>query len=275
MGRGRRVGLDYFDFDTIMDTKVELLEAEFGIKAFAVFVKLLQRIYGEFGYYCEWGDEVELLFSSKIGEGRNFVSEVVQASIRRGIFDSSLFEQFGILTSRGIQKRYFNAAKRRDKIEVINEYLLINVDQNSINVNINPISVNINSKNVNRNEQSRVEKSRVEKSRVEKDTHAHDMYFSNLEINSLFLEYLEMRKKVKVPNTERAITLLVNKLEKHDDDDIKKQMLENAIVGGWKSVYPLDKKNDSKKSTGDFDEFLQEEQEKANWIDGAEVLGID
>ena len=42
MARPVKEGVDYFPLDVAMDTKVELLEAQFGLKGFAVFVKLLQ-----------------------------------------------------------------------------------------------------------------------------------------------------------------------------------------------------------------------------------------
>ena len=63
-------------------------------------------------------------------------------------------------------------------------------------------------------------------------------FYKNQKLNELFHEYLDTRKKIKVPNTERAISLLVKKLSEFDDDT-KIKMLENAIVNGWKSVYPL------------------------------------
>ena len=53
-GRQNKVGLDYFELDCQMEEKVRLIQAEYGLKGFAVFVKLLQKIYGERGYYCEW-----------------------------------------------------------------------------------------------------------------------------------------------------------------------------------------------------------------------------
>ena len=40
----------------------------------------------------------------------------------------------------------------------------------------------------------------------------NNIYFNNKELNNLFLEYLELRTKIKCKNTDRAITLLVNEL---------------------------------------------------------------
>ena len=75
-------------------------------------------------------------------------------------------------------------------------------------------------------------------------------YFEDMGLNYLFLDYLDVRKKKKVPNTDRAITLLLNKLNKHPDD-VKREMLENAIVGGWQSLYEPEKK--AGKKNGDVD----------------------
>ena len=46
-------GIPYFPLDVYVDDKIRLIEAEFGLKGFAVIVKLYQKIYGGFGYYCE------------------------------------------------------------------------------------------------------------------------------------------------------------------------------------------------------------------------------
>lgn len=164
MSRPIKSGVDYFPLDCVLDQKFELIEAEFGLKGFAVIVKLYQKIYGEFGYYCEWTNEVALLFSRKIGEGCSAVSEIVSASIKRGIFDKDLYEKYGILTSRGIQERYFSAVSRRDQVEVKSEYLLVKVTQKKENVDKNPVNVCNNPENVCNNPQSKGKKSKVKNS---------------------------------------------------------------------------------------------------------------
>lgn len=66
-------------------------------------------------------------------------------------------------------------------------------------------------------------------------------YFANAELNSLFLEFIEVRKKLKAVNSDRAIKTLINKLNKYPDD-VKYQMIENSIVNSWKDVYELKEK---------------------------------
>ena len=164
MARPFKSGLDYFDLDCYMDDKIKLIQAEFGLSGFAVVVKLFQVIYRERGYYCEWSDNKAVLFACEECSncGVNTINEIVGACVRQGIFSDELFKKYRILTSRGIQKRYFNAVSKRKKIEVEKDYLLINVVHNSINVGNNSVNDVNNSINDVNNPQSREEKRRVE-----------------------------------------------------------------------------------------------------------------
>jgi hypothetical protein len=169
VARPLKDGVDYFPLDTVLDTKFELIEAEYGLTGFAVVVKLLQKIYREHGYYCEWTDEVALLFSKQLNEGCNVVSEIVRASVKRGIFDKDLFDKYHILTSNGIQKRYFEAVNRRTQINVIDEYLLVSDTQIWENVNKNQVIAYKNPENVCNNPQSKGKKSKLNKRKEEEN----------------------------------------------------------------------------------------------------------
>lgn len=160
-------GIDYFPLDVTLNAKFELIEAEFGLTGFGVVVHLLQEIYGKAGYYIEWTEEVALLFARKVGLGGSVVSEIIEASIRRGMFDKEKYDKYHVLTSKGIQERYFEAVSRRKTLEVDYNILLVDVAQILPNVYISAKNVNIFSKNADIERQSKVEKSRVEKSKEE------------------------------------------------------------------------------------------------------------
>lgn len=160
-----KVGLDYFELNCQLEEKIRLIQAEFGLKGFAIVVKLYQKIYGEFGYYCEWSADSLLLFMAENGvssSDANFIKEVVSACIRRNIFSEKLFNNFGILTSYGVQKRYMKATSRREKVSMKKEYLLLSDDKINSNVDIIADSVDIIADSVNRIRQRRVEESREE-----------------------------------------------------------------------------------------------------------------
>ena len=159
-------GIDYFPLDVALDEKFELIEAQFGLTGFAVLVKLLQKIYGSEGYYVEWTNEIALLFARKIGANGNAVSDIVGAAVKRGIFDATLYEKYQILTSKGIQKRYFEAVSRRKNVEVKGAYLLIDVTVFSKNVNILGENADIFRENADISQQSKGKESRVKESKV-------------------------------------------------------------------------------------------------------------
>jgi hypothetical protein len=60
-----------------------------------------------------------------------------------------------------------------------------------------------------------------------------------------FDEYLEMRKKIKKPATERAKELVMAELNKlaPDDEELKIQILNQSILNNWQDVYPIKNKN--------------------------------
>ena len=82
---------------------------------------------------------------------------------------------------------------------------------------------------------------------------------SDDELKNLYLEYIAMRKAIKSPiTTERALKMLINKVNTLEPDSIERQkkMLENAIVGNWKSVYPLkEEKTETDDASYDINAF--------------------
>ena len=226
-------GIDYFPLDVVLDEKFELIEAEYGLTGFGVIVRLLQEIYGKAGYYIEWTTEVALLFARKVGLGGNVVSEIVEASIRRGMFDREKYDKYHVLTSRGIQKRYFEAVSRRKVLEVDENILLVNVDLLCPNVDIRAKNVNIFSKNANISKQSKVEKPRVSA------------------LDAALSDFAEMRKKMRKPLTDRALALTLSELEElaPGEDEKKIAILNQSIQRGWQGVFPL---KDEHKPTSRF-----------------------
>lgn len=60
-------------------------------------------------------------------------------------------------------------------------------------------------------------------------------------LRDLYLEYIKMRKLIKSPMTDKALTMLIQKVNSLEPGDIDRQklLLETAIINNWKSVYPL------------------------------------
>ena len=71
-------------------------------------------------------------------------------------------------------------------------------------------------------------------------------YFDDLDINNLFIEFLDLRKSLKAKNTDRAISLVLKKLEGLSKET-QKEILEQSIENSWKSVFPIKKQFNKEK----------------------------
>ena len=78
------------------------------------------------------------------------------------------------------------------------------------------------------------------------------------ELRDLYTEYIKMRKFIKSPMTDRALTMLINKVNELEPYSVERQkkLLETAIMNNWKSVYPLKDKPKEKHSSFNTDDFF-------------------
>ena len=60
------------------------------------------------------------------------------------------------------------------------------------------------------------------------------------EVKNSIYEFIKMRKLIKKPLTDRALTMLINKLEKlSSDKDTQIKILERSILKNWSDIYEL------------------------------------
>lgn len=128
MARPNKTGLDYFplDIDFFDDEKIVAISGEFGIKGEIVAIKLLCAIYRN-GYFILWNDLFKFkLLKNLPGVSSELFDSILNRLVLWGFFDKYLFDSMGVLTSVGIQKRYFKISKRRKSVDDF-RYLLIEV----------------------------------------------------------------------------------------------------------------------------------------------------
>ncbi|MNW43550.1 hypothetical protein D3C74_207510 [compost metagenome] len=90
------------------------------------------------------------------------------------------------------------------------------------------------------NNNNNVNKDKNDKNDKKKDNTAFKEYTSNAILIESLNSFLEFRKKIKKPMTDKAITLLLGNLDKLATADQEKiDILNQSILNGWQSVYPL------------------------------------
>ena len=115
MARPRKTGLDYFPLDTDLfsDEKIVCIAGKHGITGQIIVISLLCAIYRN-GYYIEWNEMIRYrLLRDLPGITAQTLADVVESLVNWGFFDKDLFRSDQILTSRGIQSRYFEITKKR------------------------------------------------------------------------------------------------------------------------------------------------------------------
>lgn len=87
------------------------------------------------------------------------------------------------------------------------------------------------------------------KNKMLKENMIVDSYGFNEEVKEALYAFIDMRKAIKKPMTERALKMLINKLNKMTNDDNEKiAILDQSIMHNWQDIYEL-KENKQYKNT--------------------------
>lgn len=159
MARPLKQGIDYFSLsvDFLRDIKVRKIKRACGPHAVEILLCLLGNIYRETGYYIGWDEDMMFLVADEVGAKEGLVEETVNKAIQVGFFNQEKFNNYKILTSSGIQKRYLEATKKRKEVVISDIYLVNDTLKEEKNL--------VNGAN---NTQSKIKESKVNKSKVNK-----------------------------------------------------------------------------------------------------------
>ncbi len=140
MARPIKRGLDYFplDIDFFNDIKIRKLIKYQGGKAVAVYTHLLCNIYRN-GYYLVWDDELPFIISEVTGYDEAYIQEAIKCCMNIGLFSKKLFDEEGIITSKGIQSRYEMVCKNGNKKAVVSEFNLVPSEETPISSEETPV----------------------------------------------------------------------------------------------------------------------------------------
>jgi hypothetical protein len=208
MARAGKVGIDYFSHDTdiMSDNKIRFIKAKHGLLGYAVFLRLLENIYSENGYFVKIDEKFNILFADDNKIDLNVYILILNDCIEEGLFNKELYLKHKILTSKRIQINYIAATERRKSIEVVKEYLLINIieyknSNNKCSVNILSLNDNILELNTCKSTQKEKEKEK-EKENISIYVQHHHLKLTETERGELIEKHgkkdvEDMIKKIK------------------------------------------------------------------------------
>ena len=243
MARPTKQGIDYFPLDVYLDNKFKFLEIKFGLEGFAIIIKIFQKIYAN-GYWCNFNEDEQLLFSYDINVDINRIREIVNEAITRDIFDKNLFDTYQILTSKGIQKRYKEIVKRRKDVEIVPEYLLINGDFGVSRV-FNECKSSQSKVKERKVKETKAKERKAKESKVDKTSYLSiskqiEEFTEDKELKEVLKEFVEMREKIRKKLTNYAFYLILRKLSRLSaNTNTQIEILNQSIQNGWQDVYAL------------------------------------
>ena len=135
MANRAKTGLEYFPLEVTLfsDIKCRKMIRKYGSDAITLYLYLLCRIY-EDGYYIELDEDLMFFAAETLKLDEDLVNEMLNFMLKIGIFDENLAKKEKLLTSKGIQIRYFEIAKISRRKKTVEKFSLINVQESPINV---------------------------------------------------------------------------------------------------------------------------------------------
>ena len=133
MARPVKTGLDYFPLhiDFFDDIRIGALAVQYGAKGQLAAIILLVHLY-KTGYYLLWDDAARVgVLKDMPGVTFEELDSIVKELVKWDFFDKALFERHHVLTSREVQKHFFNATKRRRNNIAQMPFLLAETDDTS------------------------------------------------------------------------------------------------------------------------------------------------
>ena len=249
MGRGApyKKDLTYFPkmTDFYEDDKIFDLLDRYGPLGVTVYDCILCIVY-KHGYYAEiplnkLSKMVIKMIGNKWVKSQKAVVQVVHFCSEIGLFDNDLMTE-NIITSVGIQRRYYEIAVKRMKRQLYTDkYWLLGKTEDGEPLLSTPLK-GINSEE--NQETSEVNRKPSELIPIEKKENKN-IYtpFQSPELEQAFQTYLLVRNHNYGEILQEQVEALREELEKLSSDDRELlAIVKKATAGGWKGFYPLKKR---------------------------------
>lgn len=243
MARPLKKGIDYFSFDVDFfdDEKIEPISGEFGGKGELIVIRLLCAVYRN-GYFIVWNEQLKLSLANRCKVSSDLIEQVINRLAKWGFIDEALFNSAKIITSKGIQKRFQEATRKRKYNYFSFDYWLLGDERRVTSVHNKPqeeLSSTITP-------QSKVKESKVNKSKdINKDNskellrETSQPHTENINYEELVIFFNEKTKGVfgnlRLPLSEKRKGHLRARFREHGKESfieiVEKAMCSDFLKG--------------------------------------------
>lgn len=252
--------VNFYEDDKIID----LLD-EYGPLGVTIYDCILTIVYSN-GYYAELSqDKLSRMVIRKIGnkwiKNRTVVVQVIHYCAELGLLCHDLMLQ-NVITSVGIQRRYYEVAVRQKKRQLYNlKYWLLDdlpkkeKEEPLLNSPLNPISSEENGINSELNDCSSEEKQQKRKENKEKGNIIINNNKENSEVKEMpaelqeaILDFIKYRKEIGKPLTYTTYQYLLKELQElSENPSVQIRILQRSMLGGYSGIFPLNEYLNKKK----------------------------
>lgn len=154
--------------------------------------------------------------------------------------------------------KYLEVVIDKDNVVLNRDYLVIDKDNGSISQRLGVVH-EMDTKNTNKN--TNIENKKEKGTNIDKIINS---YTWNFELRNTLKEFLKMRKSIKKPMTDKAMKLLINRLDELGSNDNEKiEILNQSIFNSWQGIFelknrPIERREYSCTKPLDLDELLGE-----------------
>lgn len=264
MGRGapNKPGLTYFPkmLDFYEDDKIFDLLDRFGPLGVTIYDCILCIVYKN-GYYAEIPlDKLSRMIIKMIGnkwvKNQKAVVQVMHFCSEIGLLDDDLMTK-NIITSVGIQRRYYEIAVKRMKRQLYSkEYWLLGEKETEkpfLSAALNRIS----SEEIQNTSEENTIEIKENKNKVYKSV------FDDTNLENAFQLYLVVREKNWGAISNEQIEAMREELISMSSDNAERlAIVKKATAGGWKNLYPVKTKKTGYKKQDKADSKFRNFEER-------------
>lgn len=240
MGRPERHDVDYFPFFSKEGRTLFILENKYQCKGTGFFTNCLRFLSRAPNHHFQLQTESDrLYFFASVKCDPESAMDMIEIMVETGKLDSDLWISKKVIASQDFLNSIQEAYRKRENncitIDEIKAIYGITSGRNAIDeeklpeeIRLSKQSDNISSAN---NPQTKVKETKVKETKVNIPEFLKEIWPS----------FVEMRKKIKKPLTDKAIELTIKELEKlyPNNPEMQIKSIEQSIQRSWQGVFEI------------------------------------
>jgi len=266
MARAIKDGLIFFSFDCdfFSNRKIKVLKANYGLEGISIYMYLLCEIYKN-GYFLKIDKDYEYIISDDLNTATEKIKAILNFLIEHSLFDKRIFDNFGVLTSKGIQERFQLAIKERAKKTpraVIGDYWILSESETALYINVPNFSKKNEDNSEKNDTKKRIEKKTKEKDSIENKSKENDNKEKESDKVVVVVDFYKQNINFDIKESE--IEEIQSWLDKDFDESLIIECIKIAVLANKKSMKYISGilRNIEKKNIKTLEEYQEAEKNR-------------